>query len=77
MALRIVSSLRMQAVRGPPFWLFPLAAGAGRTRGSPKVKNPALPGGAFVNQEGTFLRFATGCHSSRSSERGILADLRE
>ena len=29
-----------------------------------QVKNPALPGGAFVNQEGMCLRFATGCHSS-------------
>ena len=28
------------------------------------VKNPALPGGAFVNQEGICLRFATSCHSS-------------
>ena len=28
------------------------------------VKNPALPGGAFVNQEGIYLRFATSCHSS-------------
>ena len=28
------------------------------------VKNPALPGGAFVNQEGICLRFAMGCHSS-------------
>ena len=29
-----------------------------------QVKNPALPGGAFVNQEGIYLRFATSCHSS-------------
>jgi hypothetical protein len=29
-----------------------------------QVNNPALPGGAFVNQVGSFLRFATGCHSS-------------
>ena len=29
-----------------------------------KVKNPALPGGAFVNQEGIYLRFATSCHFS-------------
>jgi hemerythrin superfamily protein len=29
-----------------------------------QVKNPAFPGGAFVNQEGMCLRFATGCHSS-------------
>ena len=29
-----------------------------------KVKNPALPGGAFVNQEEIYLRFATSCHSS-------------
>ncbi len=28
-----------------------------------RVKNSALPGGAFVNQEGNYLRFATGCHS--------------
>jgi hypothetical protein len=28
------------------------------------VKNPALPGGAFVNQKGIGLRFAMGCHSS-------------
>ena len=34
------------------------------TKRAPRVKNPALPGGAFVNQEGIFLRFATGCHSS-------------
>ena len=29
-----------------------------------RVKNPALLGGAFVNQEGIYLRFATSCHSS-------------
>jgi hypothetical protein len=27
-------------------------------------KEPRPPGGAFVNQEGSYLRFATGCHSS-------------
>jgi hypothetical protein len=32
-------------------------------RGARRVNNPALPGGAFVNQEDSFLRFATGCHS--------------
>ena len=37
--------------------------GSWRTE-NPPVKNPALPGGAFVNQEGICLRFATGCHSS-------------
>ena len=38
------------------------------------VKNPALPGGAFVNQEGIYLRFATSCHSSplfRAGHPGI------
>ena len=35
-----------------------------RAGATEKVKNPALPGGAFVNQEGICLRFAMGCHSS-------------
>ena len=39
-------------------------AGAGIAFALQEVKNPALPGGAFVTQEGMCLRFATGCHSS-------------
>ena len=58
----------MTTIDGMPFdeWLMDLThEGLEALKRTPKeVKNPALPGGAFVNQEGICLRFAMGCHSS-------------
>jgi hypothetical protein len=38
--------------------------------------SPVLPGGAQVNKEGSFLRFAAGCHSFSRFEQDILEDVR-
>ena len=64
---------RVQADNLPSSDFGPLASLIGEWQGKdPEVKNPALPGGAFVNQEGMCLRFATGCHSSPLFRAGHL-----